>query len=186
MQNTNRRTFLQAAGLGLLAFRVEGAEVLLTPKAAREQRVAFQVLTPDEVRIVEALGEALAPGARDAGIAHYLDHQLAAKPVDSLLMIRYLDVPPPYLDFYRPAIAAADAYARARFEKGVGDLSAEQATTFIGEIARNNPEGWRGPPAPFFYFVLRNDAVDVVYGTPEGFEKLGVPYMAHIMPEKNW
>ncbi len=186
MHNTNRRTFLQAAGLGLLAFRVDGAEVLLTPKAAREQKVAFQILTPDEVRIVESLGETLAPGARAAGIAHYLDHQLAAKPADSLLMIRYLDVPPPYLDFYRPALAAADAYSKARFEKPLPELSAEQSVALVGEMARSNPENWRGPPAPFFYFVLRNDAVDVVYGTPEGFEKLGVPYMPHIMPTKNW
>ena len=32
----------------------------------------------------------------------------------------------------------------------------------------------------------RSDAVDVVYGTPEGFAKLGVPYMPHIMPPTSW
>jgi hypothetical protein len=34
------------------------------------------------------------------------------------------------------------------------------------------------------YFVLRSDAVDVVYGTMEGYESLGVPYMPHIVPDK--
>jgi hypothetical protein len=33
---------------------------------------------------------------------------------------------------------------------------------------------------------VRSDAVDVVYGTPAGFEALGVPYMEHIMPPRRW
>jgi hypothetical protein len=33
---------------------------------------------------------------------------------------------------------------------------------------------------------VRADALDVVYGTPEGFDALGIPYMAHIKPEKPW
>ena len=36
------------------------------------------------------------------------------------------------------------------------------------------------------YAVLRADAVDVVYGTMEGYEALGIPYMPHIPPEKRW
>ena len=36
------------------------------------------------------------------------------------------------------------------------------------------------------YFVLRNDAVDVFYGTQDGFEALGIPYMAHIEPPSRW
>ena len=46
--------------------------------------------------------------------------------------------------------------------------------------------GWQGPPGPFVYTVLRSDAVDVVYSTMEGYEALGVPYMAHIAPERRW
>jgi len=26
----------------------------------------------------------------------------------------------------------------------------------------------------------------VVYGTVEGYESLGIPYMAHIAPERRW
>jgi hypothetical protein len=37
-----------------------------------------------------------------------------------------------------------------------------------------------------FWFVLRSDAVDVVYGTKEGVERLGLPYMAHIEPPSRW
>jgi hypothetical protein len=34
--------------------------------------------------------------------------------------------------------------------------------------------------------LLRSDAVDVVYGTVEGYESLGIPYMAHIAPDRRW
>ncbi len=47
-------------------------------------------------------------------------------------------------------------------------------------------DGWQGPPGPFVYLVTRSDAVDVVYGTMEGYESLGIPYMAHIVPERRW
>jgi len=36
------------------------------------------------------------------------------------------------------------------------------------------------------YFLMRHDAVDVVYGTVEGIESLGTPYMAHIVPVSRW
>lgn len=182
----DRRAVLRAAGFGLLSFSVQGAEVLLTPKAAREQKIALKVLTPREAMLVETLGEALLPGAREAGIANFIDHQLAVEPADSLLMLRYLDVPPPYVGFYRPALAAFDAVLSKRYDKQPSELSGEQLTILISELSRTNPEGWQGPPAPLVYFVLRNDAVDVVYGTPEGFKALGVPYMAHIMPPSRW
>ena len=47
-------------------------------------------------------------------------------------------------------------------------------------------EGWQGPPAPFVYLITRSDAVDVVFGTMEGYASLGIPYMAHIPPERRW
>ena len=50
----------------------------------------------------------------------------------------------------------------------------------------NKVEGWQGPPGPFVYLVLRSDAVDVVYGTMDGYAALGIPYMPHIAPEKRW
>ena len=39
---------------------------------------------------------------------------------------------------------------------------------------------------PMAYAVLRADAVDVVYGTMEGYQALGIPYMAHIAPDRRW
>jgi hypothetical protein len=43
-----------------------------------------------------------------------------------------------------------------------------------------------GFPIFLFFMCLRSDAVDVVYGTPAGFEKLNIPYMQHILPPEGW
>ena len=182
----DRRAFVRNGAMGLLAFQVAGAVSLLRPREARAQALPLRVLTPDDRAVVEALGETLLPGATESGIAHYLDQQLAADAADSLLMIRYLDVPPPYAGFYKPAIAAVDTCARRQFGKRFADLSSDERTAFVTLMQKSNPEGWQAPPAPFFYFVFRSDVVDVVYGTEEGFEKLGIPYMAHIPPPKKW
>jgi hypothetical protein len=53
-------------------------------------------------------------------------------------------------------------------------------------MRQNKIEGWQGPGGPFVYLVLRSDAVDVVYGTMEGYASLGIPYMPHIAPTKRW
>lgn len=173
-------------GLGLIAVEVGGVAAMLSPAAAEAAGAALKVLTPAEAAALAAFGEALVPGARAAGIVPYVDDQLAKDPVQGLLMIRYLDVPPPWLPFYRAGLAAVEAFARQRFGVGVAALDAGQAAAMIGEIALKPAENWAGPPSPLVYFALRADAIDVVYGTEAGFEKLGVPYMAHIAPDPKW
>jgi len=74
----------------------------------------------------------------------------------------------------------------------IGNIGAKTAVGGYVEGNTNSfvsdgiPEGWQGPPAPLAYHALRNDAVDVVYGTPAGLQKLGVPYMEHILPPERW
>ncbi len=174
------------SALGLFAFQVGGSLVLLTPRAARAAQVPMRILDAAQLRTLEALGDTLLPGAAEAGLAVYLDHQLAAPPAESLLMIRYLDVPPPHAPFYAAGLAAVDAAARDLHQQPFDALDADARQAFVAKMQRGTLEGWQGPPAPFFYFVLRSDAVDVVYGTPEGFEKLGIPYMPHIPPTEKW
>lgn len=159
----------------------------LTPVAAREAEVPYQVLSPLEVDTLEGLAEAIVPGARNAGVAQFIDKQLAADFSDSLLMLKYLGVPEEgYIPFYQAGLASAAALSQARYEKPWSQLSAAEASTLTAAIAAGSPSGWSGPPAGFFFFVIRSDGVDVVYGTEEGFAKIGVPYMPHIAPEQPW
>ena len=53
-------------------------------------------------------------------------------------------------------------------------------------MRQNKIDGWQGPPGAFVYTVFRSDAVDVVYGTMDGYAQLGVPYMPHIPPVVRW
>jgi hypothetical protein len=184
--DARRRAILQRGMLGLLAFQVGGSVAVLTPRAARAAQVPLRVLDAAQVRTLEALGDTLLPGAAEAGLAAYLDHQLAADPAESLLMIRYLDVPPPHAPFYAAGLAAVDAAAQKLHGRPFAALEPATRDAFVGLMQRGALEGWQGPPAPFVYFVLRSDAVDVVYGTVEGFEKLGLPYMPHIPPTEKW
>lgn len=186
MPVSDRREFLRGAGLGLLGFTVAGAQAWLTPREARAAGAELKVLTPAQATSLEAVGEVLAPGAADAGIAWFVDAQLARPANDSLLMARYFNVPPPYVDFYRASLDAIDALSQLRHDEDFAKLDTTLATELLRGLLGDDPTGWAGPPALLVYLVLRNDAVDVVYGTAEGIESLGVPLMAHIRPPAKW
>jgi len=186
MVSAGRRAALKGAALGTFAFTVGGAQVWLSLREAHAQGVALKVLNPAEAAALEAFGDTLLPGAREAGIAQYVDHQLAGPAEDCLLAARAANVPPPVAGFYRAGLAALDASAREGFKKTFAELEAADRIRHVDQLRQKNPQGWNGPPSPFFYFLVRNDAVDVVYGTVEGFERLGVPYMPHIAPPARW
>ena len=72
----------------------------------------FRLLKENEAETIEALGETLVPGARRAGVAHFVDQQLAVPAEEALLETRILNVRPPYNNFYRAAIGAMDKASR--------------------------------------------------------------------------
>jgi hypothetical protein len=185
-----RREFLRrsaAAGAGLLTFVIAGREQQLTAAQARAAGVPYSTFTAPQVRSLECLGEALVPGSASLGLAHFIDRQLSGPAADSMLMIKYLGVSPPFTDFYTRGLAAADSAALQQFSQPLTALSARDTHALLAAMAAGAPAAWNGPPAALFFFVLRNDAVDVTYGTPAGFAQLGVPYMAHIAPPaKGW
>ena len=186
MHEMKRRDFVRGATLGALAFTVGGAKILLTSREARAQGVPFRLLKADEAETLEALGETLVPGARAAGVAHFVDQQLSVPPEEALLEARILNVKPPFANFYPAAIGAIDRASQAREGRRFAQLKSMEQREFVDLIRQNKLDGWQGPPGPFVYFVTRSDAVDVVYGTVEGYESLGIPYMAHIVPERRW
>jgi len=179
-----RRDFI--VGGALLTFTLAGCEKKMTPAQARAAAVPFLTLDASTVAVLDAFGDILLPGSSAAGLSHYIDHQLSGNAADSMLMIKYLGIPAPFTGFYKSGLRATDALAHAVYGKTFPGLSNEQASALVTKMSGGQVEGWQGPPAGLFYFVLRNDAVDVVYGTRAGFEQLGVPYMAHIEPPSRW
>lgn len=185
-QGPDRRTLLKSAAFGLFAFTVGGAEMLITPAEARTRKAALTVLSADEAALLEAFGEALVPGARAAGIAHFVDANLARPHHASLLTARYLDVLPPHDAFYRSGLAALEAASRAMLGAPFADVSAAAAKPLIAGMLPGTIKPWAGPPPPLFYLAVRSDAADLVYGTPAAFARMQVPYMAHIEPPADW
>lgn len=186
MTAIERRAFVQGAGLGALAFTIGGAEVMLTPRQARAARVPLRILTAEQGAALEALGETLVPGARDAGIANFVDQQISIAPEDALLQARVLNIRPPFANFYRGALGAVDRASTKAKGRPFAALSPAEQHDLVALMRANKLDPWQGPPAPLVFSVLRNDAVDVVYATMEGYAALGVPYMAHIAPTKKW
>ncbi len=113
MEPMERRAFMKGAAAGALAFTVGGAEVMLTPRAARGVGVPLRTLTVDQAATLDALGETLVPGARQAGISHFVDQQISIPAEDALLEARILNVRPPYANFYRAALGAVDRASQA-------------------------------------------------------------------------
>ncbi len=182
----DRRRFLKSSGVVLSV--IVGGEILrVSPRSAQASALPYQFLTEEEVATVQGLAEAIVPGACEAGVSHYIDKQLAAASPDCLLMLKYLGMPSAdFTGFYRRGLHSANRLALLRFSLPWSALSAEQGQTLLLEMNSNTEINWDGPPAPFFFFVIRADACDVVYGTEQGFDRVGIPYMAHIEPVQAW
>jgi hypothetical protein len=176
----SRRQFLYRGSL-VLAFSAGGALLSLTPAQARARALPFELLKAPEVAALETVAEALVPGAREAGISHFLDHQLAAAPGDSLLMLKYLGIPPAgHLGFYRGALDNLDVQSQRLFD------APAQARQLATAMAADNIPGWQGAPASLFFFTLRSDCVDVVYGTAAGFAAIDMPHRPHLPAPAPW
>jgi len=181
-----RREFMKGAAAGALTITVTGVDAFVAARAAHAQAAPFRVFTAGEAETVEALGETLVPGARSAGIAHFVDRQLSLPPGEALLEARILNIRPPFVDFYRAAIGAVDKASQARHSVRFVQLNATQQHDLVDLMRQAKIDGWQGPPGPLVYLVSRSDAVDVVYGTMEGYAALGIPYMPHIAPKQRW
>jgi Gluconate 2-dehydrogenase subunit 3 len=188
MENVTRRTFVEKAlksSVLALSFTLPTGTLLLTPGEARAKDVPLRKLDAALAADLEKLGETIVPGATAAGLTHFLDHQLAGDPNDALLIARYFQVALPYSDFYGAGVQTANAMAQKSAGKGIASLGPAEMVTLVKSMSAPGTVV-AGFPVFLFYMCLRSDAVDVVYGTPEGFKKLNIPYMQHIMPPESW
>lgn len=135
---------------------------------------------------LSAWAETLVPGAEAAGVANFIAAQLAAPRQSACLTLRYLDWAGDFPDFYRRGLDALERSAMATHGRGFVMLADADRAALAGRVASGSIDGWQGPPAGLFYFAVRSDAVDVVYGTVQGFARLNVPYRAHIAPVRPW
>src|SRR5579862_9950258 len=158
MDEIQRRAFMKGAAIGALAFSVGGAEVMLTPRQAQAQNIPLRTLTPEQAATLGAMGEALVPGAKDAGVVNFVDQQLSIPAEQALLEARILNVRPPYANFYRAALGAIDGTSKTRHGgRGFAELGGAEQHDFIDAMRQIKIEGWKGPVSAFVYVVLRAD-----------------------------
>lgn len=182
-----RRRFLQGSALVLGFVAAGGALVAATPAEARARGLPLTVLSAAEAAALEVVVEALVPGAREAGIAHFVDQQLGAAAEDNLLMLKYLGFDPAgHADFYHGTLANIDRVSHARFDTPAAAMVPEQAARLVTAMASDDTPVWTGAPASLCHFALRADGVDVVYGTAAGMHTLGMPTMPHIEAPTPW
>ena len=180
MHATRREVIGRSAAGLVLAPLADGALAWLSPADAAVQGRGYHTLAPAEAAWLAGLGEAIAPPSRAGGLVRFVDHHITVPPADSLLALRYLDVAPPYANFYRPALASL---ARRGAPPPAG---APRWAAILSDLAGDGRAGWSGPPPPLFLFAVRLDAIDIAYGTRAGFARLGVDYLPHIEPEADW
>jgi hypothetical protein len=102
-------------------------------------------------------------------------------------LVKYFVNDPPFVNFYRAGFKSLEEYSKAKYAVSFVALNDADRIELVKTISRDNPKEWPlPPPAPLFYMVVRNDTTDVLYGTIDGFRRLGVPYMPHIVPPKSW
>src|ERR1700676_3753450 len=132
MDDIQRRAFIKGAAIGTLAFTVGGVEVMLTPRQAHAQNAALRTLTADRAATLAAMGEALVPGAKDAGIINFVDQQLSIPAEEALLEARIMNVRPPYANFYRAALGAIDGASQAKYGgRNFAQLNAAEQHDFV-------------------------------------------------------
>jgi hypothetical protein len=186
-----RQLLKKGIGLGMIATNVAGIKVLMTSRSAYAKSLALETLNKTEAKILEDFAETMVPGAREAGIVHYLDYNLGAEPAKTTLIASYFNLTPPFLPFYRGGIEGLSSYLLTKTNKEFVDLSQDEKEKTISSLFQHmsglDLSGWQSDTSPFlFYQCVRSDALDLVYGTPEGFKKLGIPYMEHILPPSTW
>src|SRR6516164_4460620 len=142
MDNFERRAFIKGAAIGTLVFMVNGAKLMLTPREARAQGVPLRTLTAEQAATLDAVGETLVPGAKEAGITNFVDQQISIPADEALLQARILNVRPPFANFYRAAISAIDGASEKAEGRKFVQLSADKQSEFVNLMRQNKLEDW--------------------------------------------
>ena len=132
-----RRDLIRKSAMGVVLASVVGAPAWMSPAQAAAASDGFAVRGHAEAACLAGLGEAIATPSRAAGLVNYVDHDLALPPADSLLALRYLDVPPPYA-FYRPALAPLQ-----RVHGAVPPASDPRWNAILAELNGPASTGWQ-------------------------------------------
>ena len=148
----SRRDLLRGVGIASVAGVLTTAN-LITPAAAAQSavatRVVYENLTAVEADLVEAIvdrlipTDSLGPGAKEAGVARYIDRALGGALASSR-------------EAYGAGLAALDRYARSSRGAGFLELSATDKDSLLMDVESGSvgPGFFTGSSAQFFGMLL--------------------------------
>lgn len=184
---STRRDFLLTSGRAAGAAWLAANASLLRATAARAAEARrdgrpFEVLTDAEAREIEAMAARIipsgdTPGAREAGVIHFIDGALETFMADATPVVR----------------GAAEALGAAAADRGAerfSELEPAAQDAIVGELESGGAEG-RGPP---FFSVVHFLTVAGMFSSPEyggnrerlGWEVLGFQDQAVWRPPFGW
>jgi gluconate 2-dehydrogenase gamma chain len=167
-----RRAFLKGAVVS--AGTVAGATLIPPAQAADHPAHATQgaasgsisggagehaFFNNNDAAVVAALTERIMPdapgkpGAREAGVANYIDLALAGAYKDQQ-------------DYYRAGLTQLDAYCHAQYKRGFAALQPGQQDEVIGALAAGKADGFAWPTAQAFFRTLRTHTMEGMFADP--------------------
>lgn len=158
--DVSRRKFLRLLGAtGLLGASEPIASALVTPAAARTS--GYKVLRPAQVAALEAIAEQIIPadqepGAREAGVVHYLDNVLAGYQSEKLPL-------------YAAGLEGTEQTSHLLFGRDFVKLSFDQQTTVLKSLEQGTAQGevWRSVSSQEFFAMVWGHVLEGFYGPPE-------------------
>ncbi|HTY00804.1 MAG TPA: gluconate 2-dehydrogenase subunit 3 family protein [Bacteroidota bacterium] len=156
----SRREFLTIAALGAGSLTLAGSGLSMLEGCASPGGTDRNFLTDPEYRLMEAIAEQIIPtdewpGGRDAGVANFIDIQLAG----------------PYKRFqsvYRKGLKAIEDSCVQSHGGKFEDLSWDTQTNFLQDMEAGRLSGdvWANGFAPRFFELLRSHSLQGYYGSP--------------------
>lgn len=120
-----------------------------------EAKIAYAVISPEQAALLEALVDQFIPtddypGAKDAGVVHYIDQKLAG-PFGSFFVTRYQDglrqINEASRREWRHDFVALDAEQQASLLHGIDERTyGEAAQEFLQTLLSDTFEGYYGNP----------------------------------------
>ena len=159
-EKLSRREFIKRATLGAGTLTLTAGGLSLIDGCSNPADSARNFLSDDEFQLVEAIAEQIIPtdewpGGRDAGVANFIDLQLAG----------------PYLRFqqnYRRGLAAIEESCLKKYQNRFEKLPWAEQTEILRDMEAGSLEGdhWKNVAPAKFFELVRSHSLQGYYGSP--------------------
>ncbi len=156
----SRRDFIKIVALGTSTLTLTAAGLGPIEGCATQPQHTRHVLSVDDYRLVESIAEQLVPtdtwpGGRDAGVADFIDIQLAG----------------PYRRYrqdYTRGLAAIEHSCLTKYHASFETLSWDDQTGFLLDMQSGTLDGdiWKDGFSTSFFELLRSHSMQAFYGSP--------------------